>query len=172
MWLAAGGVLGGVFNTLIAPQIFTSVAEYPIAIAVACLLCVSREQLVETVSNPRRLARPALLWRWLRRCWLVDGLTTVPSVPILALLGAPVIMCMSVAKDSARFALTIAGLLAALLLGNAVAPVEGGHVWYADRTFFGVYRVRTDAADHLVSLSRMGQPRTERKWPATRIPSR
>ena len=39
LWLAAGGVLGGVFNTLIAPQIFTSVAEYPIAIAVACLLC-------------------------------------------------------------------------------------------------------------------------------------
>ena len=60
---------------------------------------------------------------------------------------------MSVAKDSARFALTIAGLLAALLLGNAVAPVEGGHVWYTDRTFFGVYRVQTDAANHLVSLA-------------------
>src|SRR6187200_1397241 len=153
LWLAAGGVLGGVFNTLVAPQIFTSVAEYPIAIAVACLLCVSREQLVETVSNPRRLARPALAVAMAAALLVGGRLTTVPSVPILALLGAPVIMCMSVAKDSARFALTIAGLLAALLLGNAVAPVEGGHVWYADRTFFGVYRVRTDAANHLVSLA-------------------
>jgi spermidine synthase len=153
LWLAAGGVLGGVFNTLIAPQIFTSVAEYPIAIAVACLLCVSREQLVETVSNPRRLARPALAVAMAAALLVGGRLTTGPSVPIMALLGAPVIMCMSVAKDSARFALTIAGLLAALLLGNAVAPVEGGHVWYADRTFFGVYRVRTDAANHLVSLA-------------------
>ena len=131
----------------------------------------SREQLVETVSNPRQLATPVLAVA-IAAALLVGGrLTTVPSVPIMALLGAPVIMCMSIAKDSARFALTIAGLLAALLLGNAVAPVEGGHVWYADRTFFGVYRVPTDAAT-IWSHSRMGQPRTERKWPATRIPSR
>jgi len=36
--LAAGGVLGGVFNTILAPVLFTSVAEYPIAIALAWLL--------------------------------------------------------------------------------------------------------------------------------------
>lgn len=153
LWLAAGGVLGGVFNTLIAPQLFTSVAEYPIAIGAACLLCVSREQLVETVSNPRRLARPALAAAMAAALLVGARLTTVPSIPVMALLGAPVIMCMTVAKDSARFSLTIAGLLAALLLGNAVAPVEGGRVQYADRTFFGVYRVRTDAANHLISLA-------------------
>jgi len=144
LWLAAGGVLGGVFNTLIAPQLFTSVAEYPIAIAVACLLCVSREQLVETVSNPRRLARPALAAAMAAALLIGERLTAVPSVPIMALLGAPVMLGVSVAKDSARFSLTIAGLLGALLLGNAVAPVEGGHVLAADRTFFGVYRIRTD----------------------------
>ena len=36
--LAAGGVLGGLFNTVLAPMLFTSVAEYPIAIALAWLL--------------------------------------------------------------------------------------------------------------------------------------
>jgi hypothetical protein len=153
LWLAAGGVLGGVFNTLIAPQIFTSVAEYPIAIAVACLLCVSREQLVETLSNPRRLARPALAAAMAAALLIGERLTSVPSFPVIALLGAPVMMGVSVARDSARFSLTIAGLLGALLLGNAVAPVEGGHVLYADRTFFGVYRVRTDADKHLVLLA-------------------
>jgi hypothetical protein len=152
LWLAAGGVMGGVFNTLIAPQLFTSVAEYPIAIAVACLLCVSRERFVETVSNPRRLARPALAAAMAAALLIGERLTSVPSVPIMALLGAPVMMGVSVARDSARFALTIAGLLGALLLGNAVAPVEGGRVMAAERTFFGVYRIRTDK-NNLVLLA-------------------
>ena len=36
--VAAGGVLGGVFVTLIAPRIFTEFNEYPIGLAAACLL--------------------------------------------------------------------------------------------------------------------------------------
>lgn len=35
--LSFGGVLGGVFNGLVAPQIFDDLLEYPIAIALACL---------------------------------------------------------------------------------------------------------------------------------------
>ena len=36
--MSLGGVLGGLFNALIAPLVFTGVYEYPIAIACACLL--------------------------------------------------------------------------------------------------------------------------------------
>ena len=36
--IAIGGVLGGIFNALLAPLIFNSVLEYPIAIVLACLL--------------------------------------------------------------------------------------------------------------------------------------
>ncbi len=35
--IAAGGALGGVFVTLIAPRIFTEFSEYPIGLAAACL---------------------------------------------------------------------------------------------------------------------------------------
>ncbi|MFM9996754.1 MAG: spermidine synthase [Phycisphaerales bacterium] len=38
--IAVGGVLGGAFNALLAPVIFNSIGEYPIAITAACLLCV------------------------------------------------------------------------------------------------------------------------------------
>jgi hypothetical protein len=38
LWISIGGVLGGVFNALIAPIVFTQGYEYPIAIAVGCLL--------------------------------------------------------------------------------------------------------------------------------------
>ncbi len=153
LWLAAGGVLGGVFNTLVAPQIFASVAEYPIAIAVSCLLCVSREQLREVVIDPQRLKRPALAAATAGALLIGERLDVLPTIPMIALLGAPVIMCVSVARDAARFAVAIAGLLAALVIGNAVVPAEGGRGLYAERTFFGIYRVRTDAPGRLVSLA-------------------
>jgi hypothetical protein len=37
LWVAVGGVLGGVFNALIAPVAFNTVVEYPLAIILACL---------------------------------------------------------------------------------------------------------------------------------------
>src|ERR671932_16769 len=37
LWVAVGGVLGGVFNALIAPVAFPGVVEYPLAIVLACL---------------------------------------------------------------------------------------------------------------------------------------
>ncbi len=37
LWVAVGGVLGGVFNALIAPVAFNTVVEYPLAIVLACL---------------------------------------------------------------------------------------------------------------------------------------
>src|SRR5205823_1260397 len=37
-WLSVGGVLGGVFNALVAPLLFPGVWEYPIVLVLACLL--------------------------------------------------------------------------------------------------------------------------------------
>jgi hypothetical protein len=41
--MALGGVLGGMFNALLAPIAFWSVAEYPIALVIACLLLPQME---------------------------------------------------------------------------------------------------------------------------------
>ncbi|MDF1796126.1 MAG: fused MFS/spermidine synthase [Coxiellaceae bacterium] len=38
LWMAFGGFLGGVFNTLVAPLLFVDVIEYPIMIAIAILV--------------------------------------------------------------------------------------------------------------------------------------
>jgi hypothetical protein len=38
LWMSVGGVLGGIFNALLAPLIFDNVYEYPLMIAAACLL--------------------------------------------------------------------------------------------------------------------------------------
>ena len=37
LWVSVGGVLGGVFNALVAPVAFDTVIEYPLAIVLACL---------------------------------------------------------------------------------------------------------------------------------------
>src|SRR4028119_290494 len=37
LWVAVGGVLGGIFNAVIAPIAFDTVVEYPLAIILACL---------------------------------------------------------------------------------------------------------------------------------------
>jgi hypothetical protein len=38
LWVALGGVLGGLFNALLAPLVFRSLAEYPLALVAAALL--------------------------------------------------------------------------------------------------------------------------------------
>jgi len=38
VWLSLGGMLGGVFNVLIAPLLFNSVIEYPLMLVLACFL--------------------------------------------------------------------------------------------------------------------------------------
>jgi hypothetical protein len=37
LWVSVGGVLGGVFNALVAPVAFSTVIEYPLAIVLACM---------------------------------------------------------------------------------------------------------------------------------------
>jgi SAM-dependent methyltransferase len=40
LWLSVGGVLGGLFNALIAPMVFSQVLEYPIVVVLACLVAM------------------------------------------------------------------------------------------------------------------------------------
>ena len=153
LWLAAGGVLGGVFNTLVAPRVFTSVAEYPLAIAFAALVCVPKIQFREALANPRTMMRPAFAAVLATVLLVGSRLGGVARYPTMAVLGAPALFFWSGARqNTARFSVGIVGLLAALAIGNAIAPAGGGQTLAADRTFFGVYRVRTDPERHFVSL--------------------
>src|SRR5262249_15487498 len=38
LWMATGGALGGLFTALVAPLIFSSITEYPLALVLASLL--------------------------------------------------------------------------------------------------------------------------------------
>ena len=139
LWLSLGGVLGGVFNALVAPVIFNSIVEFPLVVLVACLLLPT----AAAGTGPRRRwwmdylvpAGVLLLAVSLRR---IFGLLTVAASPrVVMVVAAPVFFIFR--KRPVRFVLC----LAALMIAAAVfAPLSDS--LHAERNFYGVLRVSSD----------------------------
>lgn len=136
LWLACGGVLGGVFNVLVAPLVFKSLVEYPLMIAAACLL------------RPALAAPPAPCLAW--RSSLAVGILTLGLVflgrsmdldpgplSVAVMFALPLLLAYFLQEGPYRFGLCIALIFAA----SAFYPgIHGGAVYRA-RSFFGVHRV-------------------------------
>lgn len=133
VWLAVGGMCGGILNGILAPLVFDDIAEYPIAIVLACLM---------------RPARP-LAADWTRRLVFVS----VSLIPLLTF----VLLRMLLASDEINWRYEYADSIAAgtaialalwprvfatslglLLLGMHIETGPGERVLARDRTFFGV----------------------------------
>jgi len=138
LWVSIGGVLGGAINTLVAPLVFTDITEYPIMLTAACALGL-------LTNTPWRLryqdmviplslgAVVALLMVWGAR----GSLGTYTFALGVGLCGA---LYIASAKHPALLATGIA-----LMFGAAsIWGPSQTHVLFAERTFFGVLRVRTD----------------------------
>lgn len=138
LWLSVGGMLGGVFNSLIAPVVFTSVAEYPIAIVLALLL------------RPR-LANSAGKTSWSDLAWPVGvgALTVVLAiVPIRWGLNQVQALACSLFLPSAigytftrkpvRFALSLGAIMLSLSFS---LQLHHGEILTTSRSFFGILRV-------------------------------
>ena len=116
LMISIGGMLGGVFNALIAPVIFTSVAEYPLGLALAAFL-VPATLGVTRLERPRgRVARlldvalPLLLGGASYAALRAWG-----KFPPATLLFAPLAACLLFVLRPLRFALAltiIAGVIA------------------------------------------------------------
>jgi hypothetical protein len=166
LWLSAGGVVGGLFNALIAPLIFTSLVEYPLALVLACLFLPSsagkNDQALEADSrrlrNPAHPATQSLIGRpspWIawNDLWLPLGLGVLMMVVVLGLqfvpsdalwlkatllLGLPAAICYTFIQHPVRFALGIGALLLVGGLSIDVLQTKGVH---QERSFFGVLTV-------------------------------
>jgi spermidine synthase len=147
LWLSVGGMLGGLFNALVAPVLFATVLEYPIALVLACAL------------RPRTGEGPE---RAISR-WLDVALPVITCVAIVLVLrkanpeswfehGSAVfwivtaLACLSYAGRPIRLALGVA----AMLVGAAIGRDDRETVVLTQRSFFGVYRVRKYPAYRLL----------------------
>jgi hypothetical protein len=153
LWIAAGGALGGLFNTLVAPRVFVSIAEYPMAIVAGCILMASRAEFRALLRAPRRLVLPLLAG-----VLAVAALTIVPRLDldiraVLSMLAVAAAICFSVWRDHARFAIGVGSMFSAVVISVLTASPASARWLYSERTFFGVYRLQLDPTDHFLSMS-------------------
>ena len=151
LWVAVGGALGGVFNALLAPYLFTSILEYPLVLVVAALS-------IRVVMDDDEEAGVAEVPRWagLTPGRLLDVALPLGLIPLVLLCGvavrefgletasarrlltlaAPALICATLAGRRLRFGLGVAALLVA-----SVAFERDTRLMLEERSFFGVSRV-------------------------------
>jgi hypothetical protein len=136
-WTALGGMLGGLFNALVAPVVFQGLVEYPLAVTLASAtpaLVLSREQLR---LRPWDLIAPVLFSLLTASAIVAIRMHDIPRLWLIAPITFVMVAIYSQRSRPFRFALSIGGgLLAASLVLRSVNPPL-----YAERTFFGTYRV-------------------------------
>jgi hypothetical protein len=139
-WISFGGMLGGLFNALLAPIIFSTIVEYPLVLVLACLL-----RSVPSSGEGRKiaiadLAVPLGIGATVAATVLVNN--RFGSMSRFLILGAsvPALVAFSQHRHRVRFAASI-GMI---LLAGALTSSPFGRVVYTARTFFGVNRVRLD----------------------------
>ena len=147
-WISFGGMLGGMFNTLAAPVLFDAIVEYPLVVALACLLFKAGD----APAAGRRAADVVLP--------LAVGALTAVILVVLASKGAPLavqltalslpaLVTFAQRRQAHRFGWCVTALMvASLAFGDA-----GERVLYATRTFFGVYRVSEDVQGRYHALA-------------------
>ena len=149
IWMAAGGVLGGAFNALIAPLLFQSVVEYPLMIVAALLVAPSRSPRASSVAagRPVWITRAvdlgvAIVLGALTLSLLIgmEATTFTARSKYLVALGLPVLIAFAFSRQPVRYGLSIG----AVLFVSATFGGSRGHVIHSDRTFFGVHRVVID----------------------------
>jgi len=144
-WMSLGGVLGGAFNALAAPVLFRWVVEYPVSLALVCLLA----------PGERR-------WRWSDALWaaalggtgwaLGEMVRLMPTesagYAVLFKLAVPAAAAMLFRRMPVRFGLAVA----VLFLAATWLPHERERILTVERSFFGVHRVRVDTGSQFHRL--------------------
>jgi hypothetical protein len=161
LWIAVGGSLGSVFNVLIAPRLFTSVVEYPLAIVIACMLQRGGAQTVTQTDNaPSRFNLSSkyldvIVPLGLYICTV--GLAILVNhfrinfaiVKVFVVLGVPLIIINHFFRERpVRFALGLSAVMLASIYYNG----DSNRTLDVVRNFFGTTRVITNSQKTINSL--------------------
>ena len=155
LWLSAGGALGGTLTALVAPLVFSGVAEYPLS-----MLLVLALRAVPLCGDSKPPSAPVAEGQdfTMGRPWLVAaGLTIVTAglavgIPrfglqpfqlwMVVMFGLPLLGAFVLARGAAGFALALGGVL----LGGQAFTALHGETLHRERNFFGTIRITRDAS--------------------------
>jgi hypothetical protein len=143
--VAVGGMLGGLFNTLIAPVAFKTIVEYPLVIVLACLIQRDNSQQDSAVDRLFDVIWPVIMGvLTVVLAFIVKGSELSPIVGVALVFGAPlVIINHRFRTRPVRFALA----LGAVMLASVVYSEIQHRTLLAERNFFGTLSVRSDPAN-------------------------
>lgn len=150
--MSVGGVLGGLFNALVAPLVFVHVVEYVIALTLLALGLPSRNRDSSSTSFLKDLAIPsvivvsamAVIWLQLKGGYLPEYATSIA-------IGVAALLIVFLSARPLRFAVGILGLL----VMGVYSRDDGGKEIYSSRSFFGVYRVLESDGWHSLTNGRI-----------------
>jgi hypothetical protein len=155
LWLSAGGAAGGLFNALVAPVLFVTPHEYPLAALSACLMLPDALPAVQpAMSNLRRMLGqlvtifPVLL--------VPVGVTFVhvfdERIPHLAFTRYAIIFwppCIA-AFLMRRRPLRMGIALALVVVAGAFVRFDNRVPIHVERSFFGVHRIMFTGRERLM----------------------
>ncbi len=171
--ISVGGVLGGVFNALLAPVAFSIVLEYPLVLALGTLLLpvANRKTTAKAGGLVKNWWKEGLLYvgvpvaivflaRWSTNTLRTESLhlgtiatflhVQERTMFLIAVYGALVLLCSGLAllKKPLLFGIGIAALLMTLVVSNDMDE----DIVHRERSFFGVLTVEQDSEGGLMSL--------------------
>jgi len=149
LWMSFGGVVGGIFASLIAPQIFNWVAEYPLFALVVLFIRPAIWKADRTELKISLLAASAIALVWL----LAARIEILPKA--FDVLASPLtIVILVFFAGLIQIRLPALSLLPLVLAIPATILSEAGNSdIFAERTFFGVITVRdTPDARHRLMI--------------------
>jgi hypothetical protein len=144
--LGLGGLLGGAFNSLLAPVLFEDWIETPLAFVLSCLLVprTSRSSAAPLVARSDFALPLALGATTLALVKLGDAFGAAGQMREVLTAGIPALLVYLASERQLRFGLTLGTVLWAAGHDTALR----GEPRFTDRSFFGVHRVtRVDARD-------------------------
>ncbi len=141
LWMAFGGALGGMFNAILAPLLFKSIAEYQLVLVAACFLRPSwRSRTVDVsavIPRPLLSVLPALLLGFVAWYGFTDHRLLGVSVKVLSSVAAILLMS-SMSSSASRYGVAIAAMAVATFIVDNRYNTD----LVAARSFFGSYRVQ------------------------------
>lgn len=146
LWLSLGGLLGGVFNAIVAPMTFSQLIEYPAILALACALRPGGDSISSKRGVLLDVGLPILLllavFAAMKSSLMLGQFSAMLGVvAVIGTLAVASVTLLSFSVRPLRFALGVAALTCFLAGNISVLSHESGTDEYVTRTFFGVYKV-------------------------------
>jgi hypothetical protein len=151
IYMSIGGVIGGIFSALVAPQIFASIIELKLLLVLSLL---ARPGVLSGLTGRRQILRLALFavamtaafvsYKWLVKADVLSG----DGLGLAGLIGLALVAVALTRSWPEHRAVLIVTMLVAL----AVVPTDGRSI-YLERSFFGTIRVmQSEDGQHRLML--------------------